>query len=70
MLETELANSTTNYIDTVIDYGCLQVYKRLYQALLTHQGALERPSYWMDIVNRPEVGKYRDRISVPPQSKL
>ena len=57
----------TRLSDVVIT---LQVYKRLYQAMLTHHGALERPSYWRDLVDRPEVGKYRDRISSPPQSKL
>ena len=53
--------------------GCSDghVYKRLYQALLTHHGALERPSYWQELVDRPEAGKYHDKISAPPQqSKL
>lgn len=58
------------YTNFVVTDVLVQAYKHLYQAMLNHPEALERPPYWQELVNRPEVGKYRDKISLPPSDSL
>ena len=53
----------------MIEMYLLQVYKHLYQALVTAPKALERPSWWKEIVDKPVVGSRRDQIA-PPRAKL
>lgn len=40
-----------------------QVYKNLFQALVTRPGALERPSFWKEIVADVEAGSKHDLIA-------
>ncbi len=47
----------------------LQVYKNLYDAMLANPKAFERPSWWKEAVQWPEVGSREDQVA-PPRSKL
>jgi len=47
----------------------LQAYKHLYQAMVTGPKALERPSWWREVVDKPIPGCRNHEIA-PPRAKL
>ena len=47
----------------------LQVYKNLFKEIVTTPGTLERPSWWREAADKPELGSRHHQIA-PPRAKL
>ena len=62
---------STLMIAMVVMSICLhsQVYENLYQAMVSSPKALERPSWWKEVLQKPVVGSLHENIQLT-KSKL
>ena len=53
----------------ILTLSLAQVYKNLYQAMVTGPNAIGRVPWWMEVVEKPTAGARHDEIA-PPRAKL
>ncbi|CAI8050684.1 Peroxisomal acyl-coenzyme A oxidase 3 [Geodia barretti] len=56
-------------LNSPIGHSSGQVYERLFQAMVTRPGSLERPSWWKEMAGQTAAGSLHSQIA-PPRAKL